>query len=148
MLHLSMTWSLKKAWHVVKSCDLVFSMMLPAAVATFYCLDIMSGQSEFWPDKCGKWPEIGQWPAAISSSGVLLESTLGNSTWLSHSDTLTCQICQHASGGGIGRQGGLGTCDDDRSRAIMRAANNIQANNIQANNIQPPRIVYFSSSPP
>ena len=39
-----------------------------AAVATFYCLDIMSGQSEFWPDKCGKWPEIGQWPAAISTS--------------------------------------------------------------------------------
>ena len=32
--------------------------------------------------------------------------TLGNSTCLAHSDTLTCQICQHASGGGIGRQGG------------------------------------------
>ena len=45
-------------------------MMLHVAVATFYCLDIMSGQSEFWPDKCGKWPEIGQWPAAISSSGM------------------------------------------------------------------------------
>ena len=25
-----------------------------------YCLDIMSGQSEFWPDK---WGKIGQWPA-------------------------------------------------------------------------------------
>ena len=37
---------------------------------------------------------------------VLLKSTLGNSTWLAHSDTLTCQICQHASGGGIGRQEG------------------------------------------
>ena len=67
MVHLSMTWPLKKAW---QSCDLVFSMMLHAAVATFYCLDIMSAQSEFWPDKCGKWPEIGQWPAAISSSGL------------------------------------------------------------------------------
>ena len=28
-----------------------------------YCLDIMSGQGEFWPDKWAKWPEIGQWPA-------------------------------------------------------------------------------------
>ena len=43
-------------------------MMLHAAGATFYCLDIMSGQNSLWPDKCGKWPEIGQWPAAISSS--------------------------------------------------------------------------------
>ena len=68
MLHLSMTWSLKKAVHIVKAVSMVFSMMLHAAVATFYCLDIMSGQSEFWPDKCGKWPEIGQWPAAISTS--------------------------------------------------------------------------------
>ena len=29
-----------------------------------YCLDIMSGQGEFWPDKWAKWPEIGQWPAS------------------------------------------------------------------------------------
>ena len=60
----------EKGMACVQSCDLVFSMMLHAAVATFYCLDTMSGQSEFWPDKCGKWPEIGQWPAAISSSVV------------------------------------------------------------------------------
>ena len=50
-------------------------MVLHAAVATFYCLDIMSGQSEFWPDKCGKWPEIGQWPAAISSSDMHMVSS-------------------------------------------------------------------------
>ena len=66
-------------------------------------------------------------------SGVLLESTLSVTSWLAHSDTPTCQICQPASGGGIGRpkkwKGKGRTCDDDtshRSRAIMRAANNIQ----------------------
>ncbi len=35
--------------------------------------NIMSGQSEFWPDKWAKWPEIGQWAGAISSSAVLPE---------------------------------------------------------------------------
>ena len=50
--------------------------------------NIMSGQSEFWPDKWAKWPEIGQWAGAISSSAVLPErgmrklvtSTEGNYT--------------------------------------------------------------------
>ena len=55
------------AEHVVKAVLLGFQYDV---VATFYCLDIMSGQSEFWLDKCGKWPEIGQWPAAISSSDM------------------------------------------------------------------------------
>ena len=70
---------------------------------------------------------------SAKESGVLLESTLSVTSWLAHGDTPACTICQSASGGGIGRpkkQKGRGrTCDDDtshRSRAIMRAANNIQ----------------------
>ena len=59
-------------------------MMLHAAGATFYCLDIMSGQNSLWPDKCGKWPEIGQWPAAISSSyrGYLMIRVGSIDIWL------------------------------------------------------------------
>ena len=54
---------------------------------------------------------------------VLLKSTLGNSTWLAHSETLLARSVRMQ----VGRYWEAGrTCDDDRSREIMRAANNIQ----------------------
>lgn len=41
----------------------------------------MSGQNEFWLAQQAKWPEIGQWPAAISSSAQRQSINVKTTMW-------------------------------------------------------------------